>query len=493
MSAPDGSCAQPKKAFNFARACRLVGIASEPVMQVMVPIHPTASMVFPFELERVAATKSDGSESASFECVQYSLLQNAWGHRVGSLFEFPHCSQPNAPYKARSSGPKFRMRILLFINSLGGGGAERVTVNLARYWASAGHTVRIVTLNAISGDAYPLPETVSRVGLGLGHGGGTLIQRLAANVRTTVALRQEMKRFDCDVAVGMITMSNVQVACAALGLACGTVGSERVSPGHWPIPAPWRFLRWACYGLLDVVTTQTAGAAQWVRGHTCARRVHVIPNAVVQLVEGNRVVSPDTVCPADCRIILAVGRLADQKRFDKLIRAFAQVAMDRPKWELVILGEGHNRSTLESLANNVGLKRRVHLPGRVDNVSTWYRRASVFALTSDFEGFPNVLTEALAHGLPSVAVDCPDGPRDILRDNRGGLLVPIDEHDAMVQALERVMDDEALRAEMSRAAPAVKDAYREDKIMAEWSAVLDVAHRAAQRRGRRRGVPVLPN
>ena len=385
------------------------------------------------------------------------------------------------------------MRILIFIATLGGGGAERVAVNLASYWSGAGHQVRVVTLRTANDGAYPLPPSVSRTALGLNHGGGAILHKLAANIRTIVALRREIRRFDCDVAVGMMTMANVQLACASVGLACGTVGSERTSPGHWRIPAPWRFLRWACYGFLDVVTAQTSGAGEWLKKHTRAKRVEVIPNAVVAPVEGDGVISPNDICPPDRRILLGVGRFTEEKRFDLLIEAFARIATARPLWDLVILGDGPDRSALEHLVKTLGLEERVRLPGRADNVSTWYRRASVFALTSRFEGFPNVLVEALAHGVPSVAVDCPHGPRDILKDNRGGLLVPMDDGDALVGAVERVMDDENLRAEMSRAAPAIQDSYRESTVMAKWSAALAIAHQAALDRGRRQVDAALAN
>ncbi len=147
-------------------------------------------------------------------------------------------------------------------------------------------------------------------------------------------------------------------------------------------------------------------------------------------------------------VILGVGRLEQQKDFPTLLRAFAALQARRPS-RLVILGEGRERAALEALSAELGVAERVALPGHVDNPFAWMRQADLFVLSSAWEGFGNVLAEALAVGTPVVSTDCPSGPREILADGRYGPLVPVGDVAALVEAmaatLAQPLDGEVLR------------------------------------------------
>ncbi len=134
-------------------------------------------------------------------------------------------------------------------------------------------------------------------------------------------------------------------------------------------------------------------------------------------------------------VVLAVGRLAKQKDFPSLIRAFAQVRQTRPA-RLLILGEGLDRPALEALVNQLGLGDDVAMPGFVDNPYAYMSRASLYVLSSRWEGLPTVLIEALYCGPPIIATDCPSGPREILARGQHGLLVPVGDVTALTQAIE---------------------------------------------------------
>lgn len=137
-------------------------------------------------------------------------------------------------------------------------------------------------------------------------------------------------------------------------------------------------------------------------------------------------------------VILAVGRLTRQKHFDLLIRAFATL---RQPCRLLLLGEGPERKHLESLIQELGCADRIALPGQVDDPIPYMKTASVFALSSRYEGFGNVLAEALATGTPVVATDCPSGPREILDSGRYGILVPTDNVAALAAGLRQALQD----------------------------------------------------
>ena len=151
-------------------------------------------------------------------------------------------------------------------------------------------------------------------------------------------------------------------------------------------------------------------------------------------------------------VVLAVGRLWHEKDYPTLLRAFAEVARSRSA-RLVILGQGPDRESLLELAKRLGIEDRFDLPGFDVNPFRYMARASAFVLSSRFEGFPNVLAQAMACGTPVVSTDCRSGPREMLEDGRWGRLVPVGDWRAMARAIEDTLDDpmpaEALRERAS--------------------------------------------
>lgn len=142
------------------------------------------------------------------------------------------------------------------------------------------------------------------------------------------------------------------------------------------------------------------------------------------------------------KLILSVGRLTSQKDFAFLIEAFnVLVNSDAPACELLIVGEGPEREKLEALVDALNLRGKVHLMGWQENPYPFYKAADVFALSSRFEGMPNVILEALAFGLPVVSTDCESGPREILVERYLGQLVSIGESLAMTQALRVALEE----------------------------------------------------
>jgi glycosyltransferase involved in cell wall biosynthesis len=176
--------------------------------------------------------------------------------------------------------------------------------------------------------------------------------------------------------------------------------------------------------------------------------------------------------PPQQPFILGAGRLVHQKGFDILIRAFSLIAADMPKLRLVIAGEGSDAQQLRQLALTLGLECRVLFLGNVGNLSVLMRNAEVFVLSSRYEGFPNVLLEALASGLPVVSTDCPSGPREILGDGEFGLLVPCENPQALADALRRVATDADLRRRLSGIGSRATAAYEFGRVVAGWEAVL---------------------
>ena len=361
---------------------------------------------------------------------------------------------------------------MVLLPTLDAGGAERATATLSRQWVQMGHRVKIVTFAASGADFYHLDARVERSRLLLGADSKHGLSSMWNNLTRIVAVRREVAMFRPQIVIGMMAASNVIAAFAALGLNCKVVGCERTHPPQMPLGKLKEFVRKLTYGMLNAVVALTAESAEWLRANTNARRVVVIPNSIsLPLGSAPPDVDPVLVCGPGREIVLAVGRLGPEKGFSDLITAFAAVHRDMPNWDLVIVGDGAQRSALEEQIRALALSTRVFMPGRVGNTGDWYSRASLFALTSRFEGFPNALLEAMAHGIPAVSYDCDTGPRDIIRHDTDGKLVPASDISALASALYSVMSDSAVRMRLASRAAEVQERFSERVIMQKWNAL----------------------
>jgi len=365
-------------------------------------------------------------------------------------------------------------RLLIVIYSMSGGGAERVTANLANYWALRGWEIMVVTLASDRLDYYELHPTIKRVYLDLAGESANLPVALWQNFRRVAALRRVLRKFEPDVALGMMTAANVLLALASLGSRVPTVGSEHVHPPAFPIGRAWEQLRRSTYGLLQAVVSLTTETAEWLKANTGARNITVIPNAAPwPLPVQSPVIKPNEVCPRGRHMLLAVGRLEYEKGFDLLLEAFAPLARKYPDWDLAILGEGSLRSSLDGNVRTARLRDRVFLPGHVGNLLDWFERAEIYVMSSRCEGFGNTLAEALAHAVPAVSFDCPSGPRHIIRHNVDGLLVPVGDLPSLKGALDRLMSDSALRQRFSARAVEARNRFSLERIANLWEGLFE--------------------
>ena len=139
----------------------------------------------------------------------------------------------------------------------------------------------------------------------------------------------------------------------------------------------------------------------------------------------------------------------------------------------MLLGEGDERTRLETRIQELGLRDHVTLPGWIADVENAFSRSELFVLPSRYEGFGNVVAEALACGVPVVTLDCPSGPGEIVRNEVDGLVVPAEDLPGLERALDRLMGDAELRARFAARGPEVLERFSEQKFLAQWDAVLD--------------------
>lgn len=364
-----------------------------------------------------------------------------------------------------------QLTVLFAIPSLSGGGAERVILWLSERFQKLNYNTHIVTMSSESFDIYPVPDGVNRHALSLTGGSSGKFSAIAINFSRINQLRKTVNAINADVVISFTTTINVLSILACMGTKTVSIVSERSNPTRMKLNKFWQILRKITYRFADVQVAQTERVANWLKENTGNRNVVVIPNPVVYpiLSQSKNGESKSDMLSDNCRIILAVGRLISQKGFDSLIRAFSTACKDNSSWHLVILGDGDNYDSLKSLADSTDIGDRIHLVGRCADITSWYNRAEIFVLSSIFEGFPNVLVEAMAHGLAVVSTDCEYGPREIIDEGVNGMLVPVGDETAMSEGLTKLVQEEKLREKLGSNAKKVRDTYSPENVLSKWT------------------------
>lgn len=341
---------------------------------------------------------------------------------------------------------------------------ERVATLLAGALVQRGHSCTLMTLGPRTLDFHAVPIGVERVSLDVVGESGSTAAAVRNNVRAVRVLARALASARPDVVLALGDTTNVKTLLAAGVSDLPVVVSERIDPSTVDIGLAWSALRRLAYSRAAALVVQTESVRPWAERLVGRGRVDVIGNPV------ELGVAPE---PGErAREIVAIGRLVPQKGFDALLRAFARVAERRPDWSLTIFGDGPARVELTALAAELGIADRVAMPGQAHDVQERLRRASLFVLSSRFEGFPNALIEAMAAGTAVVATRCPSGPSEILRDCAPAILVPVDDVAAMATAIEAMLDDRERRLACGRAARVAAQRFAAPAIVDVWESVL---------------------
>lgn len=350
------------------------------------------------------------------------------------------------------------MKVAFFIGSLGGGGAERVTCELSNFLVKKGHKVRIIVNSEVDA-GYDLESTVDIIPLLRKEERRNFVLN---QIRRSSRLHSILKTDDVDCYVSMSTEGLFFLRYFSKHFKAPLILAERANPGSYPVKIKKKISK-ICKRVSGYVF-QTEGAKQWYDAFLNDYQFAIIPNAV-----NDSIIQYNTEPVRREKKIVAVGRLIKSKNFELLINAFYKVHNMFPAYKLIIYGEGPERSALNDKVKQLNLDESVMLPGFKNPIAPEIRNAQIFALTSDCEGMPNALIEAMSLGIACVATDCPcGGPRTLIDNSVNGFLFPVGDEGMLVDLLTYLIKNDKIRENVAAQAKTIKEKLSAENIYLQW-------------------------
>jgi len=374
------------------------------------------------------------------------------------------------------------MRITTVIAGLSGGGAERVCVNLANAWAARGWDVTILTVSQkTAASAYTIDSCVRRRDIGWPRGAdrkelnanslapvlrglhGVACFEIIWEMPLLAMLRYAILATTPNVVVAHIDFTNVRVLAAMHETGIPVIACEHTDTSQFSIGS-WQNTREALYRRARAVVAPHPAIAEWLKLR--GAWAYAIPNPLN---------APPSICverTGGRQRLVTLTRLSPEKRVDLLVRAFASIVGYFPEWDLEVYGNGPLRMPLARLVEELA-PGRVQLRGFTNAAYAVLRGADLFVSASWVEGFGNAIWEALACGVPVVAIDCGAPVRSLVRDGIDGLIVHTDSTEALASALASLMGNETARNALAARASEVLTRFSFESSLEAWDALLD--------------------
>jgi glycosyltransferase involved in cell wall biosynthesis len=356
------------------------------------------------------------------------------------------------------------MRIGFFITTMNSGGAERVMSLIANYHASKGHDVflfiyyKVPSFYKLNSSIKTFYLTPDRPKLGKF---GIVYQYFINYFKVKRILKTE--KIDC--LVSFTTVINCFSTVLAKDLGIPLVISERNEPLIYKPSAGLNFLRKLIYRYADAIVLQTE------RSRMSFDKLKIKLPSIKAVIFNPVDPSFKNYNLERDNTIVSVGRLTKEKGHDLLLRAFALVKSKN--WKLLMIGDGLEKDNLIRLSESLNISEQISWLGKKKNICDFLNKSSIFILPSRTEGFPNALCEAMACGCAVISFDCQNGPSEIIRNGENGILVPDGDINSMSVSLDALIQNEAMRFELSAKATTMKTELAVDRICEKWESLID--------------------
>ena len=348
------------------------------------------------------------------------------------------------------------MHIAIVAKDMTPGGAERVIAQLLTEWCSQDIECSLVLMENRP-IFYKLPDKVNLYEIG----------RRSKNFAVSkflqyVDARKTIRKIKPDIVLSMPEEIGIYIIGTLLGSRIPVVVSERNNPWVMPYKKITRLMRRITYPFATGLIFQTKQAASFFPKSQQKKGI-VLPNPL----DLSRI--PEPYVGEREKIVVSAGRLETQKNFPLLIKAFSTFYQNHSDYKLVIYGEGSLRKELEKYAASLLPDSAFSFPGNATDLPERINKCSVFALSSDYEGIPNVLIEALAMGVPSVSTDCaPGGAAELIDDDVNGFLVPIGDEKALAAKMSELVDHTDIAERFSKESIAIKEKLDANIVCERW-------------------------
>lgn len=358
-----------------------------------------------------------------------------------------------------------KKKIAFVIGALTPGGAERVISTLSNGLIE-NFDVNIITFRK-SNPFYRLDNRIKVIScFDTINKPTSIFSSIKLNYDILKKVTTIVKNEQIDLLIGFITSANIIATLAARKNRIPCLISERNDPLKKDIPRFWVMLRKLVYPKSDNLIVQTEKVKTIYTNMLKHKNITVLPNPISSDLSKLR--KSDTERE---KIILTVGRLNNDKRQDKLIKAIH--SLNLKDWKVLIIGKGPNKEKLNNLIESLGLTNQIEILSNIKNIQDYYMKASIFVFTSKAEGFPNALLEAMHFGLPCITTDCNYGPSDLITNGKDGFLIPVNDQDALVHKIDELIKDDNLKARFSKNAVETSLNYTSEKVTTKWKAVIN--------------------
>lgn len=345
------------------------------------------------------------------------------------------------------------MKLTFVTSTLHAGGAERVISLLANSFCQKGYEVEILCINKHL-VFYPIDEKV-KVWFAEDE------VKSPSILKKMMWLRKHINSEKPDVVIAFMLEVYCVTLATLIGVSVPVISSERIDPHFFGRAKS--LLRWLLLRRTTHLVVQTERIKSFYSKKLQARTT-IIKNPVTEKVFELQPVEKQ-------KRIIAVGRLAYQKNYPMMFRAFAKVHHDFPDWQLVVYGNGPQKDEIHGVIERLGMEGHIILAGKSDHVVEEMNKSSLFVMSSDYEGMSNALLEAVCVGLPVLSTDV-SGARDLIDEDKNGFVVPVGDEAAFTSALKQLLSSPEKMDEMGKCSRAMASEFKEERIVDQWEELI---------------------